>query len=185
MKATLFALLVSLAAGWAAAAQSQTPCPGDLPHAATREPVEYVSGGRVVRALIYRPRLPGGAGVVLLHGARGLAADAPRFDAHAIQLASRGYHVLVPNYYDARAGQERRTGRDLRTWRRVAADGATFLAAQPGVEAGRVAGWGYCWAASCPERRRWRARRSRRLFRWRAEPMRASRGGAGGEFRCC
>ncbi len=143
MKATLFALLVSLAAGWAAAAQSQTPCPGDLPHAATREPVEYVSGGRVVRALIYRPRLPGGAGVVLLHGARGLAADAPRFDAHAIQLASRGYHVLVPNYYDARAGQERRTGRDLRTWRRVAADGATFLAAQPGVEAGRVAGWGY------------------------------------------
>lgn len=134
---------VALLAAPAAADAQTPPCPGDVAQAATRETVQYDSAGRAVRGLIYRPRVPNGAAVILLHGSRGLAADAPQFDPHAIQLASRGYHVLVPNYYDARAGQARRTGRDLRIWRRAAEDGARFLADQPGVDPRRVASWGY------------------------------------------
>lgn len=138
----LLAIAVGLAA-CAPAPAAHAACPDDIAHAATREQASYASGQATVRGLIYRPARPNGAGVVLLHGARGLAADAATFDPHAVQLASRGYHVLVPNYYDAAPGQERRTGRDLRIWRRAASDGAAFLADQPGMERGRVALWGY------------------------------------------
>lgn len=134
-------LAIVLGLGWPGAAAAA--CPDDVPHAATREQASYASGLATVRGLIYRPARPNGAGVVLLHGARGLAADAATFDPHAVQLASRGYHVLVPNYYDAEPGRQRRTSRDLRIWRAAARDGAAFLAAQPGMEPGRTALWGY------------------------------------------
>ena len=143
MRSVLAALLASLALGGTAFAQAQPVCPGDVSHAATRAQAEYQSGDRTIRGLIYRPARPNGAGVVLLHGARGLQPDAPQFDPHAIQLASRGYYVLVPNYYDALPGRERRTARDLRTWRRAAADGALFLASQPGTDPARMATFGY------------------------------------------
>ena len=147
MRTGLIALLASLSLGGVAGAQATGPaqpvCPGAVPHPATRAQAEYQSGGRTIRGLIYRPARPNGAGVVLLHGARGLQPDAPQFDPHAIQLASRGYYVLVPNYYDALPGRERRTARDLRTWRRAAADGALFLASQPGTDPARMATFGY------------------------------------------
>ena len=134
-------LAIALGLAWPGAAAAV--CPDDVAHAATREQASYASGMATVRGLIYRPARPNGAGVVLLHGARGLAADAATFDPHAVELASRGYHVLVPNYYDAEPGRQRRTSRDLRVWRAAAGDGAAFLAGQPGMEAGRVALWGY------------------------------------------
>lgn len=126
-----------------ALARNQPVCVNDVTHAATREQVEYESGTRTIRGLIYRPRRPNGAGVVLLHGARGLAADAPVFDPPAIQLASRGYHVLIPNYYDARPGRQQRSGQDMRTWRRAASDGVGFLGGQAGADPERVALIGY------------------------------------------
>lgn len=141
VRVRLIAIALGLAVPFASAAHAA--CPGDVAHAATREQASYESRQATVRGLIYRPARPNGAGVVMLHGARGLAADATTFDPHAIQLASRGYHVLVPNYYDTAPGRERRTGRDLRIWRGAARDGAAFLMAQPGMEQGRVALWGY------------------------------------------
>lgn len=135
-------------------AQAQTPpvqprvglpgCADDVAVRASRTLVSFESRGRPVQAHLYTPGgEPNGSGVVLLHGARGLSADAGTFDPHAIQLASRGYHVLVPNYYDAEPGRERRTGRDMRLWRGAAADGASFLGGRPGMDPGRVALWGY------------------------------------------
>lgn len=119
-------------------------CADDVPLRAERLQVDYASGSRTIRGLMYRPTGPAnGAGVVLLHGARGLQADAPTLDPHAIQLASRGYHVLAPNYYDAEPPRERRTGRDVRRWEAAASDGVRFLGSRPGVHAGRVAVWGY------------------------------------------
>ena len=136
-------LIVALGLVWSLAPAVRAACADDIPHAATREQTSYASGPATVRGLIYRPAQPNGAGVVLLHGARGLAADAATFDPHAIQLASRGYHVLVPNYYDAEPGRERRTSRDRRIWRGAARNGAAVLAQQPGREPGRTALWGY------------------------------------------
>ncbi|WP_332656486.1 alpha/beta hydrolase family protein [Brevundimonas sp.] len=136
-------LAFALALVWSLPSAAQAACDGDVAHAATRTQASYESGQATVRGLIYRPARPNGAGVVLLHGARGLAADAQTFDPHAIQLASRGYHVLVPNYYDAQPGRQNRTDRDLRLWRGAARDGAAFLGSQPGMEPGRVALWGY------------------------------------------
>lgn len=119
-------------------------CTDDVAVTASRTLISFESRGRPVRALLYTPGgQPNGSGVVLLHGARGLSADAPKFDPHAIQLASRGYHVLVPNYYDAEPGRAQRTGRDMRLWRGAAADGASFLGGRPGMDRGRVALWGY------------------------------------------
>ena len=127
--------------------QSQVGIPGcadDVPVTASRTLVSFESRGRPVQAHLYTPRgEPNGSGVVLLHGARGLSADAATFDPHAIQLASRGYYVLVPNYYDAEPGRARRTARDMRLWRGAAADGASFLGGRPGMDAERVALWGY------------------------------------------
>lgn len=139
---TLIVLLTSLTSTSDVRAQ-ELVCEDSLGHAATRETIEFQSAGRTVRGLIYRPRTPNGSGVVLLHGSRGLEADAPTFDPHAIQLASRGYYVLMPNYYDARPGEAVRSSQSLRIWRQAARDAAAFLDQQPGVETARVAQWGY------------------------------------------
>lgn len=118
-------------------------CADDVAVRASRTLVSFESRGRPVQAHLYTPGEPNGSGLVLLHGARGLTADAGTFDPHAIQLASRGYHVLVPNYYQAEPGRERRTARDMRLWRGAAADGAAFLGARPRMNHERVALWGY------------------------------------------
>ncbi len=149
---TLIGLVAAIAVGPAALAQTdpgqpQVGLPGcadDVAVAGSRTLVSFESRGRPVEALVYTPGgQPNGAGVVLLHGARGLSADAANFDPHAIQLASRGYHVLVPDYYDVEPGRERRTGRDMRLWRGAATDGASFLGGRPGMDPERVALWGY------------------------------------------
>jgi dienelactone hydrolase len=118
-------------------------CEGTSAPRVTRVQIDYVSGGRTVRGLQYIPAEPNGRGVVLLHGARGLGDDALLFDPHALQLAGDGWHVLVPNYYDARTPTERRTSRDLRAWRSAATDAAAWLSALDAVEDGAVAlvGW--------------------------------------------
>lgn len=144
MKARLVALaLLTTAVGTAPAVAQVDSCPGDMAGPATRATVEYVSGGRTIRALHYVPGRPNGRALVLLHGAGGLRQDAPVFDPHLLQLAARGWHVLAPAYYEALDPPERRTSRDLRVWRRVAHDGAGWLRRRPGMEAGRVAVMGY------------------------------------------
>lgn len=148
----LIGLLVATTAGPTAHArtppgQAQVGLPGcadDVAVRASRTLVSFESRGRPVQAHLYSPGgEPNGSGVVLLHGARGLSADAEAFDPHAIQLASRGWHVLVPNYYDAEPGRARRTARDMRLWRGAAVDGASFLGGRPGMDPERVALWGY------------------------------------------
>lgn len=138
----LLAIVAALAA-YPYDASARAACVDDIAHAAVREQASYVSGTATVRGLIYRPARPNGAGVVLQHGARGLGEDAATFDPHAVQLASRGYHVLVPNYYEAAPGRPERSSSDMRVWRAAAADGAAWLASRPGMQAGRTALWGY------------------------------------------
>ena len=119
-------------------------CTDDIAVQASRESIRFDSRGRSIRAHLYTPRGPAnGMGLVLLHGGTGFEMNAILFDAHAIQLASRGYRVLLPAYFDAaRPDQSRRTV-TARAWRQAALDAAEALQAEPGVAPGQVALWGY------------------------------------------
>lgn len=128
-----------------AAPPSTAGCADEVRHNATREQAEFVSAGRTIRSLIYRPGIPNGAAVVLLHGSQGGSVDAQRFDPHAVQLASRGYVVLVPFYFDSRPWRTRRNGLDMSTWAETGANAVSYVATLPGVDPARVALWGYSY----------------------------------------
>lgn len=119
-------------------------CADDVPLRATRETVTFDSGGREIRAHLYSPRVPSnGRAIVLLHGGTGWEMNAILFDAHALQLASRGYRVILPAYFDAARPDRRRPALTARAWRQAALDAAAAVASEPGVEPDRVAFWGY------------------------------------------
>ncbi len=153
-RAALFGLIAAAAAGTAAMAQipPQVGIPGcadDVAVRASRELITFESRGRQIRAHLYTPRGEvNGAGVVLLHGGTGFEMNAILFDAHAIQLASRGYWVILPAYFDAAAPDRSRPVATRRAWREAALDAAAQLAARPGVSAEQVALWGYSRGAA-------------------------------------
>lgn len=127
-------------------AQAAAPagCSDDVPQRATRGNTEFVSNSRTVRGLLYKPTGPAnGAAVVLLHSSEGLTVDAHSFDPHAIQLAARGYHVLVPNYFEARARQVPWNGRDVRQWHEAGHDAVAYMGTLEGVDPARVGIWGF------------------------------------------
>lgn len=129
------------------AAQQQVGVPGcadDVAVRASRELISFESRGRQVRAHLYTPRGEvNGDGIVMLHGGTGFEMNSILFDAHAIQLASRGYQVILPAYFDAAAPDSSRPTVTARAWRQAALDAAALLANRPGVSPGRVALWGY------------------------------------------
>lgn len=155
MRAALIALSLVVLSGPALAqsqpAETRPPvqvgipgCADDRPVRATRELVHFDSRGRSIRAHLYSPRgEANGSGVVLLHGGTGFEMNSILFDAHAIQLASRGYRVILPAYFDAAPADSQRRTVAGRAWRQVALDAAEALAAEPGMSIGRVALWGY------------------------------------------
>lgn len=147
---TLIGLVAALAGGPVLA---QTPraaprvgipgCADDVQVRASREPITFESRGRPIRAHLYTPRgEPNGLGLVLLHGGTGFEMNSILFDAHAIQLASRGYRVILPAYFDAAEPDRSRPTVTARAWRQAALDAAGQLASR-GVEAGRIGLWGY------------------------------------------
>jgi len=118
-------------------------CADDVPVRASRELIRFESRGRPVRAYLYTPGgEANGRGVVMLHGGTGFEMNSILFDAHAIQLASRGYRVILPAYFDAAAPDRSRPAATARAWRQAALDAAGQLAGR-GVPAGEVALWGY------------------------------------------
>lgn len=135
-----------------ALAQAQVGIPGcadDVPVRAMRETITFDSRGRTIRAHLYVPRgEANGEGIVLLHGGAGFEMNSILFDAHAIQLASRGYRVILPAYFDAAAPDARRRTVTARAWRQAALDAAEALSAEPGMVRARVALWGYSRGAS-------------------------------------
>lgn len=149
LAATFLAATTCLAASPASVAQTapQVGIPGctdDVAVRASRELITFDSRGRPIRAQLYTPRgEPNGRGVVLLHGGTGFEMNAILFDAHAIQLASRGYWVILPAYFDAANPDARRRLVTARAWSQTALDAAAQLAAKPGVTTDRVALWGY------------------------------------------
>ena len=148
----LFGLIAAFAAAPLALAeplpaQRQVGAPGcadDVAVRASRELIAFESRGRPIRAHLYTPRgEANGDGIVMLHGGTGFEMNSILFDAYAIQLASRGYWVILPAYFDAAAPDSRRRATTARAWRQAALDAAAQLANRPGVSPERVALWGY------------------------------------------
>lgn len=148
----LIGAIAMLAGGPPALAQAQVGIPGcadDVPVRAMRETITFDSRGRPIRAHLYTPRgEANGEGIVLLHGGTGFEMNSILFDAHAIQLASRGYQVILPAYFDAADPDARRRTVAARAWRQVALDAAEALSAEPGMARERVALWGYSRGAA-------------------------------------
>lgn len=137
------ASLLGAASTASAQAAAMAGCSDDVPQRATRGPAEFTSNSQTVRGLIYKPTGPAnGAAVVLLHSSEGLSVDAHAFDPHAIQLAARGYHVLVPNYFEARARQVPWRGYDVRLWEEAGHDAVAYMGTLDGVDPTRVGIWG-------------------------------------------
>jgi len=139
-------------AGSPRTAQSQTAppqvgvpgCTDDVAVRASRELITFESRGRPIRAYLYTPRGEvNGTGIVLLHGGTGFEMNSILFDAHAIQLASRGYRVLLPAYFDTAEPDPGRRTVTARAWRQAALDAAGELERRAGPGGGRVALWGY------------------------------------------
>lgn len=119
-------------------------CAAEVAPAATVQRTEFKSRGRDIEALLYRPTGPAnGAGIVVLHGRRGLRDDVPRFEAQVGQWASRGYVVIMPNYYDASRQSPRDNPLVMDRWQQVVDDAVEALAQVPGVDAERIGLWGF------------------------------------------
>lgn len=71
--------------------------------------------------------------------------DLVELDNHALQLASRGFVVILPFYLDAQREQTEpsKARAAHRTWRRVALDAADAVAAEVGIATGNVILWGH------------------------------------------
>ena len=119
-------------------------CPDDIPVNARRGVMKIDSNSRQIDAVVYMPRgQPNGAAIIMLHGARGLRSTLPVYDPRALQLASRGYVVVMPQYYDATGGESDRGGRNMDRWRAVADDTVVKLGQVQGVDPARVGVWGF------------------------------------------
>jgi dienelactone hydrolase len=146
LRAACLATLLALSAVNVAHGQTVEPaiCATDIEPAATVEVSSFQTRRRPIETLVVRPTGPAnGAAIVILHGAGGLHSDLPRYETQAYQLASRGYHVVMPNYYSASNRSFRESPLITERWRQVADDAVAFAGGLPGVSPDRVGIWGY------------------------------------------
>lgn len=111
--------------------------------------VSYPSGTFPINGLLFSPvgearqgRMAGAA-VALLHGGGGAQDDVHIFTEGALGLAARGYHCLMPNYFDATPNQRRSTAVAARRWRQAILDGLRWLGQRPGLDPARVGAFGF------------------------------------------
>ena len=114
------------------------------------EVVRYTSQDRPIAGLMFSPvgaaaQGPmAGAAAVLLHGSGGAQDDVHLFTEGALMLASRGYRVLLPNYYDATPREGAHSGPvSNRRWRQAILDGVAWIGTRPGVDPARVGALGF------------------------------------------
>ena len=109
---------------------------------------EFTSGGRRIRAEWFPAGTGNGAqdrterpGMILLHGADGLAWNGDRYRLAAGLVAGSGYHVALLHYLD-RTGDRRVDYGTLRgnypLWVETVRDGLGWLTEQPGVARDRL-----------------------------------------------
>ena len=108
--------------------------------AAPVETITYDSGGRTIRAAVYRPGAQHrAAGLAFMHGSGGVG---PAYLRLASRFAEDGYVVIVPVYYDAAPDDGVRAEPVMQAWREAGSDAVEWLIAD-GLEPERVGIMGY------------------------------------------
>lgn len=144
LAAVIAAFLPTVAASQTSQVIEPAICASDVNLTVAVEVVSFETRGRPIETVLVRPRGPAnGAAIVMLHGQGGLQSDLPRYELQAYQLASRGYHVVMPNYYSASNRSFRDSPLIAERWREVARNAVTYAATLPGVSADKVGVWGY------------------------------------------
>lgn len=129
---------------FAAAPQTSPDCmSANAELAATVERTTFRSRGREIQGLLYRPTHPNGAGVVVLHDREGIQKDLGRFETQVGRLASCGYTVIVPSYYDAAGPRSVNDPMLQDKWMQVIDEAIRALSGVDGVDAARIGVWGY------------------------------------------
>ncbi|MBA2622961.1 MAG: alpha/beta fold hydrolase [Chthoniobacterales bacterium] len=107
----------------------------------------YTSGGRKILIDEYPSAKPGTRpAIILLHGSAGLLFPGLDLKKRASALSAQGYAVFVPHFFN-RTGQimVRPSGvhDNLPAWTATVRDAVTYVAAQPNVDANRIALMGH------------------------------------------
>lgn len=103
------------------------------------ETLTFRSRGKDIRAALYRPAEPNGAGLVFMHGSGGIG---PAYLTLAERFAAQGFVAMVPAYYDAAADDGVRPEPVMDAWRTVGSDAVNWLIAD-GIDRRRTGIMGY------------------------------------------
>ncbi len=103
------------------------------------ETLTFRSRRKDIRAALYRPTAPNGAGVVFMHGAGGIG---PAYLTLAERFAAEGFMAMVPAYYDAAPDDGVRPESMMDAWRTVGSDAVNWLIAD-GIDRRRTGIMGY------------------------------------------
>jgi dienelactone hydrolase len=137
-------LFAGMLAGVSGGALADSNCMSpDAAPAATVERTTFHSRGREIQGLLFRPARPNGAAIVLLHDREGLQEDLPRYEAQVGRLASCGYTVIAPSYYDAAGPRSRNDPRLGDKWAQVIDEAIIKVGSLEGVDSARVGVWGH------------------------------------------
>ncbi|MDY6923057.1 MAG: dienelactone hydrolase family protein [Pseudomonadota bacterium] len=115
----------------------------EAPPQATVERTTFQSRGREIQGLLYKPARPNGAAIVLLHDREGIQEDLARYEAQLGRLASCGYTVIAPSYYDAAGPRSRNDPLLGQKWDQVVDEAIVKVGSVNGVDPARVGVWGH------------------------------------------
>lgn len=109
----------------------------------TVERTTFSSRGREIQGLLFRPVRPNGAAIVVMHGREGIQEDLTRYESQIGRLASCGYTVIVPSYYDAAGPRSRNDPLLAQKWTQVIDEAIVKVGSLEGVDPARVGVWGH------------------------------------------
>ncbi len=138
--------LVTLLLGLSLPSTGRTAAPpnGEPAVSVRHTTATYESGRHTINVECYTPavnnKLPA---VILVHGADGLKSDVwnDRYRQYAGKLASQGYAVFFPHYFERTGGGRADLSAILQNfaaWRETLSDARDFAAKQPGVDPSRI-----------------------------------------------
>lgn len=125
-------------------AQDASDCMSpDATPTGTAERTTFMSRGREIQGLLYKPARPNGAAIVVMHDREGIQEDLTRYESHIGRLVTCGYTVIAPSYYDAAGPRSRNDPLLGQKWSQVVDEAITAVSRVNGVDSTRIGVWGH------------------------------------------